>query len=279
MKIKLSAKAQASLDSVVERLKSGDLSPVTRIARITRHPDDDCPMAHWSFNNVVLAYLQTGSLDCRGYRQWQEVGRQVKKGSSAAFIFAPINVYKKGADGKPLVEDGHKVVAFTRFRTIPVFPVESTEGEPLPDFNYAPTKLPPLVDVATHMGVKATWTPLPPDRLADYSPTKDAIRVGTHGAAEFFHELAHAVHARVLKARGETIKGGQQEEQETVAEFTASVLMDLYNIGDTTGNSWAYIQKYAKDPIEAVMASLKDVEAILAAIEQAQAEMGLAQAA
>ena len=80
--MKLSPKAQAALDRVVNTFKRGDLSPITEVVRLRL--GSDAPASRWTFSNQVLAYAQTGELDCRGYRQWQQVGRQVKKGARAA---------------------------------------------------------------------------------------------------------------------------------------------------------------------------------------------------
>jgi len=265
MPLKLSPKAQASLDNVVARFKAGNLGPVYLKAILTRDPADDCPMAKWSFRNQVLAYLQSGDMDCRGYKQWQEVGRQVVE-KGAAYILAPCTVYKREGKGKkaPFARgpDGEKVVAFTYYRAIPVFGVSKTEGEPLPEFDYSPAQLPPLADVAKAMGIDATYTPLPPDRYGDANPDGSAVRLGTHSPATWFHELAHAVHAKIEGG----LKGGQVASQEIAAEFVATVLMDLYGYDDHTGNGWNYIKGYAKDPISAIGKALGVVEQILGAL-------------
>jgi hypothetical protein len=93
----LGPNAQAALDQVVEQFKSGDLAPVVKIARLQRN-GDPIPSDKWSLSNRILAFVQTGSYDCRGYRQWQQVGRFVKRGSKAAFIFGPILVSHREPD-------------------------------------------------------------------------------------------------------------------------------------------------------------------------------------
>jgi hypothetical protein len=75
-----------------------------------------------------------------------------------------------------------------------------------------------------------------------------------------FHELAHAAHARIEGG----LKGGQHAGQETVAEFTATVLMHLYGLGDRTGNCWKYVQGYAANPLQAIFKALHTVEKVLA---------------
>ena len=115
------------------------------------------------------------------------------------------------------------------------------------------------------LNIPVTYEPLPPDRLGQYTPRKDAIALGTHDPEAFFHELAHAIHYRV----NPKVKPGKDKEQkETVAELTATVLMHLYGLGDRTGNCWDYIQSYASDPLVAITKALADIEQVLAFIEK-----------
>jgi len=246
---KLSEKAQMSLDKVVEQFKTGDLSPICYAVRLQLDPE--APASKWTLSNRVLAYIQTGSLDCRGYHQWQAVGRQVKKGSLSAYILRPRLVKKTNADG----EDEQRLIGFA---PVAVFSADDTEGDPLP--GYTPIKMPPLADLAAKLGIDIDYQPLPPGVYGSYQPLKDEIRLATHDEATFFHELAHAAHNRV---EGE-LKGGQHEEQETIAEFSATVLMELYGIRDHTGNAWHYISLYAADPLVAVTKALATVEKVLA---------------
>ncbi|MCP4540467.1 MAG: M48 family peptidase [Chloroflexi bacterium] len=253
--MKLSTKAQVSLDRVIEQFKAGDLSPVVEIARLHRK-GDPVPFDKWSFCNRIMAYVQTGSTDLRGYNQWRSVGRQVKKGSCAAFILAPR--FKKEQDDKT----GKESQQMIGFLSIAVFPYHSTQGEPLPEHDYEPRQLPPLADVAARLNVAVTWQPLPPDRLGQWNG-KDQIDVGTHDTSTFFHELAHAAHTQI---DGPKKKRGQDPRRETIADFTACVLMHLYGLGDRTGNTWRYIAGYHKDPLIAIMKALAMVEQVLALI-------------
>ncbi len=246
---KLSEKAQASLDKVIAQFQSGDLSPISHAVRLQLDPD--APASKWTLSNRVLAYVQTGSLDCRGYRQWQTVGRQVKKGSHSAYILRPRLVKKTNAAG----EEEQRLIGFA---TVAVFSADDTEGDPLP--GYTPNEMPPLADLAVKLGIDVDYQPLPPGVYGAYSPGKDAIRLATHDEATFFHELAHAAHKRV----DGQLKGGQHEDQETVAEFTAAVLMELYGIRDHSGNAWHYISIYAADPLVAITKALATVEKVLA---------------
>ena len=104
--MKLSAKAKARMDEMLARFQAGDLSPLVAIAKTKVDPQ--APAFRWSFSNKVLAYAQTGDLDCRTYKQWQEAGRQVKKGSQAGFIFTPRTIKEEKEDGT----EGYKLIGF-----------------------------------------------------------------------------------------------------------------------------------------------------------------------
>ena len=255
--MKLSDKAQAALDQVVEQFQSGDLSPIVEIARIQRQ-GEPIPSEAWTLSNRVLALIQTGSMDCRGYRQWQKVNRHVRNGERAAYILAPLLVQVEDRD------TGEKRQILRGFRSVAVFADHQTEGEDLPDVDYAPAEMLPLEDVAHKLGVDVRYMPLPEDRLGACSVDGERIKLGSHDPVVFFHELAHAAHA---KLEGK-LQGGQDAGQETVAEFTAAVLMHLYGLGDRTGNCWKYIQYYASDPLQAIVKALGTVEKVLTLLLQ-----------
>jgi antirestriction protein ArdC len=208
----------------------------------------------WSLSNRVLAYIQTRDLDCRGYKQWQKADRHIRKGERAAYILAPCLVTGKDE------ETGKETQVLRGFRAVAVFGLDQTNGEPLPEVDYTPAELPPLADVAERLGIDVVYQPLPPGRLGRCEVTGSRIELGAHDPQVFFHELAHAAHARI-EGR---LKGGQHAGQETVAEFTAAVLMHLYGLGDRTGNCWEYVRGYAADPLQAIVKALHTVEQVLA---------------
>lgn len=258
--MKLSDKARTALGRVVDKFKSGDLSPLVEVSRL--HLPEDAPAARWSFSNRVLAYAQTDSLDCRGYRQWQEAGRQVRKGEHGGFILVPRIVKVKNENGEDEPE-------LRGFMTIPVFGYHQTDGDNDSEFDYSPMELPPLSDVAAALGIEVRWQPTP-GCYGSSRPDGSRITMGTHDATTWFHELAHAIHARLAGG----LKGGQDAHQETVAEFTATVLMWLYGLGDQTGNAWDYIRYYNDDPLKAILKAMADVERIVDfLVEQVSSEM------
>ena len=81
----------------------------------------------YSFRNAYLIYLQcpTATL-VAGYRRWQELGRQVRKGETSVAILAPVLKKVKSEGG----DEERRVVGF---RTARVFDIAQTDGEPLPE--------------------------------------------------------------------------------------------------------------------------------------------------
>ncbi len=250
--MKLSEKAQASITKVIEKFKTGDLSPVTKVARIKLDPS--APARNWSLSNKVISFIQSEELDCRGFKQWEKVGRKIKKGSEAVYILRPITIKTIKEENGEKVEE----YACVGFASVPVFAASCTIGDQtLP--SYQPIELPKLIDTAKKYNINVSYIPISPDRLGDCNKDGSQIRLGSHNPAVFFHELAHAIHARINGG----LQGGQHTEQETIAEFTAAVLMDLYGYPDHTGNAWRYISQYAKNPLIAITKAMKTVESVL----------------
>mgnify|MGYP001076257670 CR=1 FL=1 len=244
----ISKKAKTALGTVVERLRSGDLSPLVRVLRIQ---GAGIPSDRWSLYNRFSVVTQKGTLDCRGAKQWRLVGRYLNKGCTAAFILVPVLQEEE-------LDDGTTRKKLITFKSCPVYAAHDTHGKPLEAKNHEPKEFPPLYELAQRMGVEVEWTALPSGRLGDCTVKGDRIRVDTHDWAVFFHELAHAAHARVEK-----LQPGQITKQEVVAELTATVLVQMYG-HDRTGNCWKYISSYSDDPLKAIGQAISDVEKVLA---------------
>jgi hypothetical protein len=247
-------KARETMNKLVERFEGGDIAPLVKLSTIRLTAQNSIPAERWSFSNQFLALIQTGELDCRGFRQWQEVKRHVNTGATAAYILAPMIVKNKDDEGK-------EIVKLIGFKSVPVFPLAMTDGEPLPDIDrtIAPDVLPPLVDVAEKWGLTVRYTPFVGDAYGSFSQNAKAIRLASHEESVFFHELAHAAHSKI-----EHLKGGQDARQETIADFTACVLMQVYGLKDTSGVTWEYIKHYNPDnPTGAILAALDTIGKVL----------------
>ena len=97
---------------------------------------------NYSFNNTLLIAMQRPDATLvTGYRNWQSMGRQVKKGEKGITIIAPAPIKRKkeqtvldqdqkpviGSDGKPKMEEVE--VTLPCFKAITVFDIEQTTGE------------------------------------------------------------------------------------------------------------------------------------------------------
>ncbi|MFZ2632714.1 MAG: ArdC-like ssDNA-binding domain-containing protein [Desulfosalsimonadaceae bacterium] len=95
---------------------------------------DFCSRFHrYSFRNRILIWCyKSDATLVAGFRAWQKMGRQVKKGASGIPIFAPMAI-KKQTELDEETEDGLDDKNFLRFKVVYVFDVSQTEGKPLPD--------------------------------------------------------------------------------------------------------------------------------------------------
>ena len=228
-----STKARASLQQIVELFKLGNVPKALAVATIP--PQAGIPSARWSWSNRLLQFMADTS-DARGYRQWQEAGRQVKKGTKSFCILGPCT--KKITDTGDNGEKTEKVVV-VGFHAIPVFRVEDTDGEPLP---YEPSSPPPLADVAQRLGLAVSYQTFAGTFYGCYKGNSKKIVLASHEAQVFFHELAHAAHHRIAGS----LKGGQNPSQEIIAELTAATLASLYCPEANLGFSYQYVETYAK---------------------------------
>lgn len=82
---------------------------------------------NYSFNNSMLIMLQCpNATHVAGFRRWQELGRQVRKGEKSIGIFAPsTRKVKDDITG----EESRRVIGF---RVVSVFDISQTDGDPLP---------------------------------------------------------------------------------------------------------------------------------------------------
>jgi len=86
---------------------------------------------HYSFGNVLLILAQRpDATRVAGYRTWQSLERNVKKGEKAIRIIAPAYYKRREVDAQT-GEDVERQVTF--FRSAAVFDYGQTEGKPLPE--------------------------------------------------------------------------------------------------------------------------------------------------
>lgn len=243
--MKLKGKAKQVAQNILDAFQRGDVPKA--LAQVFIHRTMDCPAASWSWRNRLITALQ-GHYDARGFRQWLSVGRTVKRGSRAFYILGPCTVKAKKDDDARGIEAGDPILI--GFRAIPVFGYAQTEGDPLSDAEALEDDVfidaLPLIEVARSWNLTvSTFNGAHAPRLGAYKPGK-AIALGVENLSTWAHELIHAADDR----RGTlTRKPGQQLDNETVAEFGATILLEClgYTTDSDRGGAYNYIQRYANE--------------------------------
>jgi hypothetical protein len=249
-------RVRAVLESVIDKFKAGEIPDAVAVAMF---PKADMPCSRWSlFNRLLVLFARTS--DARGFRQWQMVNRHVVKGAKAFHIMVPF--IKKAA-----TDTGDEKAVLMGFGLRPVFRLEDTAGEPLA---YQQLEVPdlPLMERAQEWGLSVKAVPGNRAYLGYYAASKGEIGLATPEEKTFFHELSHAAHERV---RGKLVVG-QDPIQEIVAELAAAVLCRMVGKqhSDTLGNSYRYIDQYAREmkttPHQVCLKVLTETEKVLGLI-------------
>ena len=208
------------------------------------------PSNAWSFFNRLIMFMHD-TTDARGFRQWQKVGRRVKKGAKAFYILAPIKkkvpvkvrreeerINENGEVEVVEVEETIHVDKLVGFKPVPVFRYEDTEGEPLPEENFS-IEIPYEFNcIIEELGLKVETTAFR-NYYGTYNLKTKVIRIASPELIVFLHELVHAVDDHL-----HSIQGGQIPLQEVVAEFSAAVIAYLMGYKIPLGNVKEYIEHY-----------------------------------
>lgn len=240
-----------AVTNILEMFKEQNFPQQLSITIIRKSKDEPAiPSDHWSILNRMLMVMVGRTLDARTYKQWQTAERQVKKGAKSFPIIAPIT--KKVTDE----DTGEEKVKLIGFRAMPVFPVELTEGKPLPAFDYTPTTIPlstqKLTKVIEKLGGTVRWAPIRGHALGFYRPSDKSITLSSPEFITFAHEATHFVHDTV-----ENILLVDQKKAEIIAELGASVLCEIVGEHGYEQQSYQYIKSYCRD---------KEPKAVLSAI-------------
>ena len=248
----MSGRIKSALESILKKFASGEIPEVVSLSLL---PYKSKPSFKWSLLNRALM-IAGGTLDARGYNQWKDVNRFVKKGAKAIVILAPR--FKK--------EENEESKILKGFLAVPVFRFEDTDGEPLPEPKIEIEKL-PLYEVALSWGLHIKAISKDLDYLGCYSQGESEIALATEEESVFFHELSHAAQHRLVK----DLLNEQNPLQEIVAELSAQALCQI--VGKTSrylGNSYRYIEYYAQElklsPLTACIQVLGEVEKVLTLI-------------
>lgn len=256
--MKYSGKANEAAARIVDMFKSGNVPQALSQVFIVR-PNDGRPSTKWSYCNRFLMIIN-GTMDARGFRQWQDAGRSVKKGSKAFHILGPNTITKHET-----TDTGEKTTRtfVSGFHSVPVFRFEDTEGADLPGMpedRHIVNSL-PFVEVARAWGIEvSTYNGENAIALGWFAPGH--IALGTHNRSTWAHELIHAAESKLgtLK-RNKTAE--EKKNAEIVAELGGAVLLSMIGQEQEAdiGGCWQYVEAWTggKDTIGACMALINRV--------------------
>lgn len=203
-------------DRITEHIQ--DLAEATDAARVSEEMVlylDMCALFHkYSPQNVWLILMTyPHAIMVAGFKKWQGMGRQVKKGERGIPILAPI--FKKIEN-----EEGEEDEKLIGFKVVYVFDVSQTDGDPLPgppdwkspENNAALTEL--LKDFAMSKEITVVVKDLPGETQGASCGGK--IFLDPEGGTKtLIHEIAHELLHQVKD--GPTDRTIQELEAESVA--------------------------------------------------------------
>jgi hypothetical protein len=248
-----------TLNSILEAFETGNIPEAIAFSMF---PIPDLPSSNWSVLNRINIFL-SGTADARGFRQWNDAGRHVKRGAKAIHILVPRMIKRKISSETGEAEDEE---VLSGFMARPVFRVEDTDGEPL---DYQQIELPelPLIQRAREWGLTVKAVPGNYQYHGYFSQDKKEIGLASKDEAVFFHEISHAAHQRIVG----DLWTVPPWEKEVVAELAAAALCKIVGKeSNYLGASYQYIKHYAEQeglsPVKACLKVINQTEAVLTAI-------------
>jgi hypothetical protein len=234
-------------NEILEAFRTGRLAEP--LAQTFLHHGLHCEK--WSFTNQMLVHL-FGFGDAATYKQWQALGRQVKRGSTAFYLMRPNLKLARVLDE----ETGEERTVQAGLRGFGWFAVHGLEDTvPIPGFQGQPYDAAvatgrafvatlPLLDVAKAWGLTVATYHGSEGRGLGYARPGQQIGLGVANLSTWAHELVHQAEHRL----GALTKRGQDREQEIVAELGGAVLLTV--LGQRAEADWGgayhYIKSYAK---------------------------------
>lgn len=225
--------------------------------------DTEKPSDRWSILNQLIMLNAGKTTDARTYKQWQEIGRYVKKGAKAFQIIAPIVKKVKTEDN----EEERRLIGF---RGMSVFSVENTEGKEITITDYTPQHIDinaeKLIRITEKLGCKVSYLPYGGKVLGTYNPSERKIILRSEDYDVLAHEVGHFLHDVT-----EGINSVDRNTAEVIAELTSAVLCEMNGVHGYERQSFYYIREYsrandAKAVIKAINKVLSTVEKNIAVI-------------
>ena len=207
----------------------------------------------YSLHNVMLIAAQCPeATKVAGFHAWRRLGRYVKKGEKGIRILAPMVLRRPAEEGKDQEND-----EIVRFKTVCVFDVSQTDGEPLPTISEATGDPAEYTDRLKEMvrdrGISLQYSDKLGSAYGASSGGMITIKEGLSPAEEFsvlIHELAHEMLHHNSNKESKVVR-------ETEAEAVAFVVCEAVGL-DANNAANDYIQLYEGDKAT-LMGSLQQI--------------------
>jgi hypothetical protein len=246
--MKYYGKAERVAQQIMAAFDAGNLPKA--LSQVFIHRLDNVPCRSWSFANQMITAWFGGTSDARGFKQWQQVGRSVVKGTKAFHILAPCTK-KVGEVQDTDTGETESLFVITGFKSVPVFRIEDTHVTDHHKWDRAEksgteardwiTAL-PFYNVATAWGITVESYNGQKGKALGYYSSNGTIALGTQNLSTWAHELVHAADGRNGK-----LWGSDKAPAEVVAEFGGCILLECLGLSTDSdrGGAYEYIKHYS----------------------------------
>lgn len=271
-------KAQAKQQAALEKLEQGILNIGTE-ADWRKYLNFHSKFYNYSAKNSMLIYGQCPDAShVAGYKAWQKLKRQVRKGEKGIVILAPC---KKKVEDEKTGDKAWKIFGFT---TATVFDISQTDGDELEESDIkAKTTEAELYRNLKAFGEAQGFKVLEQAYPGAYGvcihkPSGIEIRVDPLLSVELrasvlAHELGHALMHNSDEYRGHSLTS----QKELEAESVAYCVTQYFGVAEDQKRSFAYITCWNRESDQALeqfkssmSAIAKTVKTIIEGIEKFQ---------
>ncbi|MDA8295578.1 MAG: ArdC-like ssDNA-binding domain-containing protein [Actinomycetota bacterium] len=254
--------ARVDVQAHLAQLRAG-VAALASSAAWQRHLEFQSRFHRYSPRNVMLIAAQCEHASyVASYRHWQRLGRFVRKGERAIWIFAPVLVRNHASR-----EGREEAEAVRGFRLVPVFDLSQTDGEAVPSLcELVGAPVPAehyerLCLVARRLGYSVQDHDFAGAANGDCNHAERRLRVEVaNPAAQRLKTLAHELGHAVLHA-----DCADRSLAELEAESVAYVLCRIFGV-DTGSYSFGYVTAWAGGGEEAIAAINASCERIHRAV-------------
>jgi hypothetical protein len=201
---------------------------------------------------LIMAQSQGKARICRGFQAWKALGRSVRKGEKAIWIYAPVG--GRRVTGTDPVTGEETIREWTGYKAVPVWDISQTVGPRWQPQNYTSNIGPQvapvndaLIGYAQTLGLTVNRQPIYGSVNGFYTPDEqhivinDALPVGI-AVRTLTHEIIHSLLWQQHEA--EDLPRGVQE---TETEAAAAVVWMRLGYPQVAVNSGSYIASWAGD--------------------------------